>query len=117
MSATSKGLVVLSLFASFGAVSTAANAEDMSLNAEGQRMIKVSYSELNLDNISGQRALENRISAAARKVCGSTTGHVSLQESMQTRTCVKRATQTALASLNSTGQVQVAARAKSSASR
>ena len=100
---TNKALIAASLFLSAGAFSTAAVAED--------RTIEVSYSDLNLDHVSGQRVLASRISNAAEKVCGRTAGRTSLRESSRLRHCIKGATEIAMASINESGQVQVAARA------
>jgi UrcA family protein len=98
-----KALIAASLFLSAGTVATAAVAEE--------RTIEVSYSDLNLDHISGQRALASRISNAAEQVCGSASGRTSLQEASRVRRCIRGATEIAMASLNESGQVQVAAKA------
>ncbi len=98
----SKALIAASLFVSLVTVSTSAIAEE--------RSVTVAYNDLNVDHPAGQSVLETRISSAAKQVCGRANGPTSLKEATQIRTCIEGAIDTAMASLNNMGQVQVAAR-------
>ncbi len=52
-----------------GAATAPAAAAPISLNANGERTIEVSYADLDLGSPSGRAVLDRRINEAARKVC------------------------------------------------
>ena len=69
----------------------------------------VGYSDLNLESSKGQRTLSARLDRAASNVCGRDNSKISVGEEIQIRACEKGAKETALASLDDRGRVQVAA--------
>lgn len=52
---------------------------------------EVRYADLNLSTTSGQSALNGRIAAAVHKVCGVTSGRITLREVQAQRSCVSKA--------------------------
>lgn len=58
---------------------------------------EVRYDDLNLSTKSGQAHLETRIAGAVRKVCGISSGRVTLSERQEQRNCASKARGQALA--------------------
>jgi UrcA family protein len=108
MAVTNRSLFAATLFVSLVASSTPALARDVTLNDQGQRIVTVSYDDLDLHNAAGRAALATRIRSATKVVCGDTTGRVSLRESANIRTCMRGAMDTALASTSVGGAFHVA---------
>lgn len=108
MSVTKNALIAAALFASFGGVSTAAIAGEVTLNEQGQRVVTVAYSDLNLNSSAGMKALEARISSAAKKACGQSHGRISLKEASNVRSCINGTRDSALAAVSTGEPVRVA---------
>lgn len=62
------------------------------------RQASVGYSDLNLANPLGIKALEGRVSSAARQVCAN--GDFSLQEKLQQNDCMRRSYSKATSDVN-----------------
>jgi len=105
--------VVFALTASASLVATAGDYSEtrITTSAEGIRTATVSYDDLDLSNAHGREVLQNRISAAAHKVCGSAnrSNAGSLAQASKNRNCYNGAMNDAMRSL-SEGQVAVASR-------
>ncbi len=103
----------ITLAASLLTVSGSAIAQDIEVNENSERVMTVSYGDLNLDSAQGQDALEARIRSAVRKVCGHSTNKLSVREQNQYRTCARQANSGALAALETSGnkgEIQIAVR-------
>ena len=101
------------LAASLLTLSGSAIAQDIEFNENAERIMSVSYGDLNLDSVQGQKALEARIRGAVRKVCGHTTNKRSVREQNQYRTCARQANSTALAAIETSGnkgEIRIAVR-------
>lgn len=101
------------LAASLLTVSGSASAQDIELNDKSERVMSISYGDLNLDSAQGQKALEARIRGAVRKVCGHSTSSRSVRETNQYRICARQANSNALAALETRGnegEIRIAVR-------
>jgi UrcA family protein len=72
--------------------------------------VRVDYSDLNLSNPAGQRALDTRISRAARSVCGDNNGVMSLRETSLIKTCIANAREQAAAAVKVHGSIELVSR-------
>jgi UrcA family protein len=87
-----KSIFSLAAFAAtFVAIGAAGDAYSQPMP---ENSVSVRTSDLNLTTASGRRTLDLRISAAARKVCG--TGISTRLEAEQTRLCIDQTTQNAM---------------------
>ncbi len=105
-----RNLVTASLFAALGTLAPAAIAGEVSTNERGERTVQIDTSDLNLDHADGQKALEQRIRVAVRKVCGTNRSIMPLKEANAIRTCSRKASETALAMANKGQDTQLAVR-------
>ena len=68
-----KTLLPLALAAAAAFAASPAGAHTIEISDDGQYRISVPYGDLNLATPAGARALEGRLKAAARSVCGAPT--------------------------------------------
>lgn len=68
----------------------ATSGGQISLNEYGERTLAVPYSDLNLANDAGRRALQLRMLHAAKRVCGYYRGTRELRARMEAVSCVNR---------------------------
>lgn len=104
---TFKHIIAAGIIASIG---TAAAANDITVNAEGERIIAVYFDDLNLASEAGREALDVRIAVAAKRVCGDNTARKTLAEHMIVGRCVKTAMDGAQTSLAANKSVTVVAK-------
>ncbi|GAA5052799.1 hypothetical protein GCM10023208_14100 [Erythrobacter westpacificensis] len=112
------GIISTIAFVALGATTSAA-AQDLVVRENGVHSIEVRFGDLDVQSTDGQRRLESRIRAAARRVCGDAPKRLSLEETMDIRNCVNLArdgAMTALAS-NTSERIVVAVRFEDDSTR
>ncbi|WP_338244275.1 UrcA family protein [Aurantiacibacter hainanensis] len=111
MHKANKGIIAATLVVALG-IPTTAVAQELIVRENGSNSVEVSYADLNLANAQGQRAMEQRVRTAAKRVCGYNTHRLSMQEANDLRTCVDTAIDEAMTVLasNSTDRMVVAVR-------
>jgi len=103
-----KKILVVSLACAVPFTAHAEGRSEIIINEQGVRTMIVTYDDLNLSTVAGQKALSNRIRVAVHKVCGGTTARQSLGEMQDYQTCTNRASQNALVSLDKATKARLA---------
>lgn len=80
-------LVTMIALATTAAISSTAQAGDAARAGTHHNSVVVKYSDLDLNGIAGNKVLYARLSAAAKRACGSESDPRDLQRRMQYRTC------------------------------
>ena len=80
-------LVMVIAFAATTAIAPAAQAGDAATAGPSYRSVVVSYSDLDLDGVAGNKVLYARLSAAAERACGMEPSSRDLRRRSQYRTC------------------------------
>lgn len=92
--------VCVALVAGAAITATAAAASAETSNGAEARSVHVSYADLNLGSEAGARAMYTRLSGAAHRACGDSSGRMSITEAREIRECVSGALDRAVAALD-----------------
>ena len=96
-------------FTTLIAATLAATLSTAAFAADG-KTVRVNYSDLDLSSDAGKKALNGRISRAARLVCGEQEGPVPLSMQRITDLCIAKTSEQAVAAVQARRDVQMASR-------
>jgi UrcA family protein len=83
----SRMLVTMVAFAATTGIAASAQAGDAAKASPRYASVVVTYSDLDLNGVAGNKALYARLSAAAKRACGNAPDSRDLQRRMQYRAC------------------------------